>query len=67
MDGVVPARSKENVWQQGVAWVYYNDKESSIVTVPINDGVLVFNGLIYEGNEDEVLDHLEATYPDYQF
>lgn len=49
--GEVPAQSKNQNWQQGIAVAYYTDTAHTIYTIPITDGRAIFDGALYTGRD----------------
>jgi hypothetical protein len=51
VDGIIPGTKSDQNWTQGFAVVYYNNEESSIVHVPIRDGVAIFDRSLWVGKD----------------
>jgi len=51
LDGIVPSNRKRNNWQNGIATIYYNDEYESMSLVPIEDGRMVLDGQLMEGED----------------
>jgi hypothetical protein len=49
IDGAVPANSKRNDWQQGLAVVSYSQTEFDLEMMPINEGVMWYRGKRFVG------------------
>lgn len=51
IDGIVPSSKGEMNWQQGIALSYTHDGCFFPTIIPINDGVAVYDGRVYDGRE----------------
>jgi hypothetical protein len=49
IDGAVPANSKRNDWQQGLAVVSYSKTEFDLEMMPINEGIMWYRGKRFVG------------------
>lgn len=49
IDGAVPANSKRNDWQQGLAVVSYNQAKFAVDMLPIHNGEMFYRGKLFVG------------------
>ena len=51
IDGRVPGSTSEQQWQQGICVLEYTDTIENIIPVSIDNGVAIYNGRIFKGEE----------------